>query len=52
MVVGSIEDLLGYACLTALLDLSGRLEIRNIMEIYDFVRPPWSVCLSLRSTIP
>jgi hypothetical protein len=26
--------------------------IRNIAEIYDFVGPPWSVCLSLRSPIP
>jgi hypothetical protein len=33
MVVGSIEDLPGYACLTALPDPSGSLEIKNTMEI-------------------
>jgi hypothetical protein len=58
MVVGSIEDLSGQACLAALPNPSGRLEIsstieiRNIAEIYDFVGPPWSVCLLLRSPIP
>jgi hypothetical protein len=58
MVVGSIEDLPGQACLTALPDPSGCLEIqntmeiRNIAEIYDFVGPSWSVCLLLRSPIP
>jgi hypothetical protein len=35
MVIGSIEDLPGQACLTALPDPSGRLEIRSVMEFYD-----------------
>jgi hypothetical protein len=33
MVIGSIEDLPGSACLAALPDPSGRLEINNTMEI-------------------
>jgi hypothetical protein len=28
------------------------MEIRSIAEIYDFVEPPWSVCLLLRLPIP
>jgi hypothetical protein len=39
MVACSIEDLPGLACLAALPDLSGRQEIRSIMEIYNFVGP-------------
>jgi hypothetical protein len=44
MVVGSIEDLPRWACLAALPDPSGRLEIkttmeiRSIKEIYNFRR--------------
>jgi hypothetical protein len=44
MVVGSIEDLPRWVCLAALLDPSGRLEIkttmeiRSIKEIYNFRR--------------
>jgi hypothetical protein len=52
MVVGLIEYLLGWACLVALPDPSRRLETRSIMEIYDFVGPPWSVCLLSRLSIP
>jgi hypothetical protein len=46
MVVGLIEDLLRWACLAALPDLSGCLEIKNTMEIrsikeiYNFRRAP------------
>jgi hypothetical protein len=40
MVIDSIEDLPGSACLAALLDPFGRLDIRSTMEIYDFCRAP------------
>jgi hypothetical protein len=40
MVVGSIEDLPGWACLAALPDMSGRLEIDSTTKIYNFRRAP------------
>jgi hypothetical protein len=34
------------------LEILNTMEIRSIAEIYDFVRPLWSVCLLVRSPIP
>jgi hypothetical protein len=58
MFVGPIEDLPGRRALLLYQIVLGAwrskstMEIRSIAEIYDFVGPPWSVCLLLRLPIP
>jgi hypothetical protein len=55
MVVGSIEDLPGLACLAALPDPSGLLEIRSIIKIYDFCQAPMvgvSIAEVINTSVP